>query len=124
MYRIPWAFGLRGFRRLLAYEAVGQELHHRHALRPHWYLWAIGVVPSRQGEGLAAKLMAPILARADQANVDCYLETQYSKNVRIYERQGFAVAEMRELPGRPYPVWGMLRRPKASRGACGRTEYA
>jgi ribosomal protein S18 acetylase RimI-like enzyme len=110
MLGVPIAFGWSGMRRLLPYDAVGQKLHHAHGVVPHWYLWAIGVEPSRQGQGVAGRLMAPILSRADRDGHACYLETQVEGNVRIYERQGFTMVERCDLPGRTIPVWGMLRR--------------
>jgi ribosomal protein S18 acetylase RimI-like enzyme len=110
MLNLPWLFGWKGFRCLQAYEDVAQELHHKHAPGKHWYLWAIGVRPPDQGQGIAGRLVAPILARADQASLPCYLETHVEANVKIYKRLGFEVAEKLTPPGHPLPVWGMVRR--------------
>jgi ribosomal protein S18 acetylase RimI-like enzyme len=112
MLALPLRFGIRGFRRLLAYDAVAQRLHHQYAPMPHWYLAAIGVEPQHQGKGVGGALMQPILQRADAAGLHCYLETQKESNVRLYEKHGFAVSEKVIPSGHPIPVWAMLRQPR------------
>jgi GNAT superfamily N-acetyltransferase len=112
MLALPLHFGFAGFRRLLAYDAVAQKLHHEHAAMPHWYLAAIGVEPEYQGKGVGGALMQPILDRADSGSMHCYLETQREQNVRLYEKHGFEVTEKVVPLGHPIPVWGMLRRPR------------
>lgn len=51
-----------------------------------WYLSIIGILPTAQGRGLGAKLLAGTLAEAFRANVTCYLETFTPRNLRFYER--------------------------------------
>lgn len=112
MLRLPLRFGIKGFRRLVAYDNMAQKLHHDHAGDPHWYLSAIGVEPERQGQGIGGALMQPILERADADRLACYLETHVESNVRLYEKHGFGIARKAEVPGHPIPVWAMLRRPR------------
>ena len=57
---------------------------------PHWHLAAVGVAPGRQGEGLGARLLAPMLARCDRLELPAYLESSNSRNLTFYERLGFA----------------------------------
>jgi GNAT superfamily N-acetyltransferase len=54
-----------------------------------WYLSIIGVLPSAQGRGLGAMLLAGTLAEADQKKVTCYLETFTPRNLGFYERMRF-----------------------------------
>jgi GNAT superfamily N-acetyltransferase len=54
-----------------------------------WYLSIIGILPSAQGRGLGAALLAGTLADASRANVTCYLETFTPRNLKFYERVGF-----------------------------------
>ena len=54
-----------------------------------WYLSIIGILPSVQGRGLGATLLAGTLAEASVANATCYLETFTPRNLRFYERLGF-----------------------------------
>jgi GNAT superfamily N-acetyltransferase len=71
-----------------------------------WYLSIIGVLPSMQGQGVGAALLAGTLAEASHAHVSCYLETFASRNLRFYQRLGFnQVAEHVEaITGRTYVV--------------------
>ncbi|MCY4630284.1 MAG: GNAT family N-acetyltransferase [bacterium] len=68
---------------------------------PHWHLAAVGVVPDRRGEGLGARLLAPMLARCDRLGLPAYLESSNSRNLGFYERLGFATTgEVRTVEGR------------------------
>jgi GNAT superfamily N-acetyltransferase len=81
-----------------------------------WYLSIVGVTPSAQGQGIGRRLIEPTLAEADNAGVDCYLETFDRRNPAFYERLGFsAVASHAEpVTGATYTI--MRRKPKTSRG--------
>ena len=77
-----------------------------------WYLSIVGVTPSAQGQGIGKRLIEPTLAEADNAGVDCYLETFDRRNPDFYQRLGFsAVASHAEpVTGATYTI--MLRNPK------------
>ena len=49
---------------------------------------------------------------ADDAGVNCYLESGNERNLSFYLRHGFEVAEEVQVPDGPR-VWGMLRRPSS-----------
>jgi GNAT superfamily N-acetyltransferase len=81
--------------------AQGAETYHRIVdfMRPRasaligesaWYLSIVGVAPSAQGQGIGARLIQPTLQEADEADVNCYLETFDSRNPRFYQRLGFS----------------------------------
>jgi len=95
-------------------------VHHLNAIReharstPHWYLFLIGVDPSRQGLGLGSQLIRPMLARADQDGVECHLLTEQGRNVPFYQRHGFEIAVDGELPEAGPHFWFMRRRPRAA----------
>lgn len=62
-----------------------------------WYLSIVGVLPAAQGKGTGARLLAPTLDEAREAQVSCYLETFSPRNPAFYERIGFRpVAVQRE----------------------------
>jgi ribosomal protein S18 acetylase RimI-like enzyme len=108
---LPARLGPRGLRRLLAYEAVAEAQHEQGCPEPHWYLYLLGVDPDAQGEGIARRLVAPALERADADGVPAYLETQTPGNVALYERFGFAVTGQRDVaPG--LVTIGMRREPR------------
>lgn len=88
------------------------ERHKRLMTGPHWYLWALGVDPDAQGQGIGGALLRPVLERADADGVPCYLETQTEANVAFYRKRGFeTVLEEREPVG-GLPVWFMVRSPR------------
>jgi ribosomal protein S18 acetylase RimI-like enzyme len=113
MLALPLRFGIAGFNRLQAYDAMAVELHHAYARTPHWYLSVIGVEPQYQGQGIGGALMQPILSRADAEGLPCYLETHRESNVRLYEKHGFQICTRADVPGHPFPVWAMRREPRS-----------
>ncbi len=58
-------------------------------LHSAWYLSILGVQSAARGQGLAQRLLAPTLARADQAGATCFLETFNPLSVPFYRRLGF-----------------------------------
>ena len=91
--------------------AVIDEMVRYHPQEPHWYLPFIGVDPARQGNGLGAALLRPVLAQCDAARLPAYLELTNPRNRPLYERHGFhATGEIR-VGGCPVIV-PMLREPK------------
>jgi len=77
-----------------------------------WYLSIVGVTPSAQGQGIGKRLIEPTLAEADDAGVDCYLETFDRRNPGFYQRLGFSAVGSHAEPviGATYTI--MLRNPK------------
>ncbi len=86
-----------------------EKAHNRLAPPKHWYLQTIGVDPKFQGQGYAAKLIRPMLAKIDAQHLPCYLETFEMKNASIYERFGFRTIERASIPQTPFENWAMLR---------------
>lgn len=87
------------------------QVESRHPKPPHWYLAVLGTDPSRQGEGLATRLLGVVLDECDRDEVPAYLETGTERNVAFYTRHGFKVTEELRLPKGP-PVWLMWREPR------------
>ncbi len=79
---------------------------------PHWYLSAVGVDPSRHGQGLGSALVRSGMGRADRDGLPMYLETETESNVRFYEHLGFVVLEETVATGLGLPVWLMSRQPE------------
>jgi GNAT superfamily N-acetyltransferase len=83
-----------------------------HPGEPHWYLAFVGVEPNRQGQGVGAQLLAPVLQRADADGVVCYLETPFPASHAFYRRLGFDLGvEAWPFEGAP-PIRTMTRRPR------------
>lgn len=72
-----------------------------------WYLDAVGVDPSRQGEGIGGALVRHGLGMARADDAAAFLETAVERNVGYYERFGFRVVdEGSPAPGGPH-IWFM-----------------
>lgn len=82
------------------------------ALADAWYLSILGVHPRARGQGLAQRLLAPTLARADAAGACCYLETFNPLSLPFYARLGFAERSdhVEPVTARPYSL--LVRRPQ------------
>lgn len=78
---------------------------------PHWYLFFIGVVPDRQGQGIGSTLLRDVLDECDRDAIPAYLEATCEQNKRLYERHGFAVTAELHLPDGP-TGFGMWREPQ------------
>jgi GNAT superfamily N-acetyltransferase len=78
-----------------------------HPKEPHWYLFAVGVVPEATGQGRGTALLAPVLRRCDEERVPAYLEASTADNARLYARLGFEPRdELEILEGiRVRPMW-------------------
>ncbi len=101
--------GVSGLPRAIG--ALGM-MEKKHPEEPHYYLLAIGVDPPFQGQGIGTQMATPILARCDHEGVPAYLESSKERNVPLYERWGFKVVEMFDLPKGGPPVWRMWRDPQ------------
>lgn len=82
-----------------------------HPETPHWYLPAIGVDPTRQGQGYGSALLASSLQVVDSTHDMAYLESSNSLNVPLYERFGFQVVGTIQSGGSP-TITRMLRSPR------------
>ncbi|MFE5396630.1 GNAT family N-acetyltransferase [Streptomyces sp. NPDC056568] len=80
--------------------------------RAHEYLWMIGVLPHRQGEGLGTLLVTSVLDRCDREGKAAYLEASSARSRGLYERLGFrCTGPALDLPGGPR-MWPMWREPQ------------
>ena len=113
MLKAPLVFGLSAFGRFLNVMNHLEHLHDRDmGATPHWYLFVLGVDPSRQGQGVGGALIVPKLAQADREGLPCYLETMKPRNVTFYQKHGFEVVVEDDLPkGGPH-YWTMKRAPR------------
>ena len=95
-------------------EVVGREwqARERDITAPCWYLFILGVEPSRQRRGLGSALMRPILERADAEHLVCYLETENERNVAFYLKQGFELIVNGEEAGTSGVRFWTFRRDK------------
>src|SRR3989344_162823 len=78
-------------------------------LHSAWYLSIPGVHTAARGHRLAQRLLAPTLAKADQAGASCFLETFNPLSVPFYSRLGFtrSVECVEPITGSTY--WLLVR---------------
>jgi len=96
-------------------EVVGREwqARERDMTGACWYLFLLGVEPSRQRRGLGGAMMRPVLERARVEQVACYLETENQRNVAFYLKQGFEMIVNGEEAGASgVRFWTFRRQPK------------
>ena len=77
--------------------------------QPHWYLWALGVDPVYQGQGIGGSLLEPALAQAQDAGIPCYLETQTEGNTTFYRKQGFELFHEADFSEVNLHLWFMRK---------------
>jgi GNAT superfamily N-acetyltransferase len=88
------------------------EVDSLHPKEPHWYLATLGTAPERQGQGVGAALLQPVLDRADADGMPAYLESSKERNVPFYARFGFEVVEELRSKAVSPPLWRMWREPR------------
>jgi GNAT superfamily N-acetyltransferase len=97
----------------LAVLGVAMQATHPH--EPHWYLNILATEPHRQGHGLGAAVLAPVLAACDAEGHRAYLESTNPRNLAFYRRMGFVDAAEIDLPGGP-SLTAMWREPREEAG--------
>ncbi|MFT4615010.1 MAG: ribosomal protein S18 acetylase RimI-like enzyme [Bacteroidia bacterium] len=103
--------GMRGLYRMLL---SGLKTERYHPKTPHYYLFAIGVVPHGKGQGLGTKLITELLRRCDEEGVPAYLENSKEENLPFYEGHGFKVQRQIRFAASAPPLWLMWREPQQS----------
>lgn len=103
--------GVRGMYRLAT---SGSRTAHYHPREPHYYLFAIGALPSSQGQGVGSSLISHILRRCDKEQVPAYLENSRQANLDFYRGHGFEVLRKIQFADGAPPLWLMWREPQAA----------
>ena len=98
-------------RLMMRYNDLVDKIHRVHANFPHLYLRLLAVDPKHQGKGYASKLLRPMLARIDEEQLPCYVDTQKEENVYMYQHFGFELVEAKTLDGTDLRTWHLLREP-------------
>ena len=102
-----------GWSRAVRMAIAANRVHGKHPRPPHFYLFAIGVDPERQGRGIGGELLGAVLGRCDADRIPAYLEASTLDNRRFYERHGFRVTEEVTMAPDAPPMWLMWREPRA-----------
>ncbi|NLV27273.1 MAG: GNAT family N-acetyltransferase [Methanomicrobiales archaeon] len=103
------SIGKENMNRLLDFS---QYIDKKHAVKMpyhHLYLFVLGVHPDFQGQGVAGKLLRPVLERLEKTKTDCYLTIQNEKNVSLNEHFGFEPISRGLIEGMDIPLITMKK---------------
>lgn len=90
----------------------GNTTERFHPQTPHYYLFAIGVLPHCKGQGLGTALISKMLRTCDEEKMPAYLENSKEENLAFYEGHGFKVVEEIQIASASPPLWLMWREPR------------
>jgi ribosomal protein S18 acetylase RimI-like enzyme len=86
----PFKIGVRNFMRVLNISGQWNK-EHKKLNKRHYYLMVIGVEPEFQQKGIGSRLMHVGLTKADDEELECFLETVTYEDVKFYMKHNFEV---------------------------------
>jgi ribosomal protein S18 acetylase RimI-like enzyme len=72
---------------------------------PYWYVIALGVEPTAQGQGIGRALVQHHFAQAAATGLPAVLWTDTARNVRFYQGLGMRLVGEGLMPESPFPYW-------------------
>jgi ribosomal protein S18 acetylase RimI-like enzyme len=99
------------FKEVHAFSFAEQQLKAK-SPEAHWYLQALAVSPEHQGRGIGSTLLDSLHARADADGLPTTLLTFQSRNVSLYQRNGYQIVAEGTEPSQGLPFWCMKRQPE------------
>jgi GNAT superfamily N-acetyltransferase len=106
LYALPWQVGWSNLGRWLDVLAATERAHQRDmGDSPHWYLGIMVVHPASQGQGVGSRLLEPVLQRAKDEGLPCYLVTFTEPAVRFYLKNGFKILRREQPAANAPPFW-------------------
>ena len=113
--RLPDVMGAGPFQRLVVIVECTYAMHKSVVNGKHCYLLFLGVEPGQRGQGIGSLLINPILKRADEEGLPCYLETMKEVNLAFYGKHGFRVVDEKQIADGGPHIWALLRSPGTGR---------
>lgn len=111
LFWLPLKLNWHEFTRSTRLANYADQLHKKTVKGRHWYLYELGVDPSRQGQGVGRALLQPVLEQAYHEGLVCYLDTFNEKNIQFYERNGFAITNRGQASLASPVIWTMCHEP-------------
>ena len=93
---------------MVNFESFAMGLRKKYTDYKDWYLYNIFVDENAKGKKIASKLVKPLINYFKLNKQMCYLETNSSHNVPIYEHFGFKVVEKCMVPNSNVEHYAML----------------
>ncbi len=94
------------------FEPIEQDRREYMGENPYIYLYIIGVARQHQGKGYGRMLLEGLIEKSENQGLPIYLETETEDNARMYERFGFEIIQVVQLPLVDLPMWEMVRYPQ------------
>jgi GNAT superfamily N-acetyltransferase len=89
-------------------ETVRRELR-----QPFWFMPSrLDIDPEYRGRGVASALVRPVLLRADEGKVPCYVETILEPMVSFFCKKGFEIRAEGIDPSNGTRYWALWREPR------------
>ena len=107
-FKIIFRQGLKSISRMVNFESFAMGLRKKYTDYKDWYLYNIFVDENAKGKKIASKLVKPLINYFKLNKQMCYLETNSSHNVPIYEHFGFKVVEKCMVPNSNVEHYAML----------------
>lgn len=112
LYTLPLNVGWNRLGRWLNFLSATEQIHHQDmGDQPHWYLGVLVVNPVFQGQGVGSRLIQPILQRASDEGLACYVVTFTEQAVRFYQKNGFEILRNQKPAPEVSPFWTLKRNP-------------
>ncbi|MEM9265627.1 MAG: GNAT family N-acetyltransferase [Cyanobacteria bacterium P01_F01_bin.13] len=112
LYALPAKIRWSRWGRCLALLSAVEQAHQQDMDNcPHWYLGLMVVNPLSQGRGVGSQLLQPILQRASNEGMICYLATFTEQAVRFYQKNGFEIVQVQKITPDAPPFWTLKRNP-------------
>lgn len=112
LYELPFNLGLSTYLRIQS--ILNQNAKFMKQIMGdarHYYLFHLAVAKGKQGQGLGSSLIKAVTREADLQQLPCFLETDKSRNIPLYEKHGFTIKASADLAP-DVPLWYMRREPK------------
>jgi len=109
---IQFIFNVIGLTRLFKVLKREEYIKNFHPKENYIYLWFLGVLPEKQGEGTGNELLKDLSLKADQENLPIVLETSNPKNLEFYKKFGFSIYHEWNSDFIGFSTWFMKRFPK------------
>ena len=112
LYRLPMKVGWSRLGRWLNVLYTTEIAHQQDMGNSScWYLGMMVVHPARQGQGIGSRLLQPIMRRASDEGLPCYVVTFTEQAVRFYQKNGFEIARQQKFAPDAPSFWTLKRNP-------------
>ena len=110
LYLLPFKCGFDKLGRWLSFLKVTEDYHEQDmSTQPHWYLALMFVNPDCQGQGVGSTVLKPILNRASEEKLQCYLVTFTEQAVKFYQKNGFEIIRKSQAAKDAPLFWNLKR---------------